>query len=161
MGKEGYPGTDLKLRQNLKFKIFKFCILEFFVLGSALSQEAPFPTTENTYFWYLKFDAFWWRHFRVVFIGDIAQNIPQWNHHFVLLDVCFKNLIIKKLCKTWAPMGILREIFQWKRNFKSLLPCRRKVNLFWCLHLLISSNFLFDRLYPLYEATSSFSLRHR
>ena len=161
MGKEGYPGTDLKLRQNLKFKIFKFCILEFFVLGSDLSQEAPFPTTENTYFWYLKFDTFWWRHFRVVFKGDIAQNIPN----ETIISSCWmfvlKTILCKNLCKTWAPMGILRETFQWKRNFKSLLSCRRKVNLFWCLHVLISSNFLFDRLSPLYEAISSFSLRHR
>ena len=59
----------------------------------------------------------------------------------------------------WAPMGIQREISQWKH--KSLLSCRRSVNLFWCLHLLISSDFLFNELSPLYEAISSFSLRHR
>ena len=45
MGNGGYPGTDLKLGQNSKFRIFKFCFLEFFVLGLNLSLVVPFPTT--------------------------------------------------------------------------------------------------------------------
>ena len=43
----GYPRTDLNLRQNSKTKIQIFWILLFwfYVLGSYLSQVAPFPTT--------------------------------------------------------------------------------------------------------------------
>ena len=47
MGNRDYPGTDLNLRQNSKFKIFKCCFLEIFVLGSNLPKVAPFPTTNE------------------------------------------------------------------------------------------------------------------
>ena len=76
---------------------------------------------------------------------------------FVLKTMC-KTLIMQ--AKTGASMGMLREIFQGKRNVKSLLSCRRRVNLFWCLHLLISSDLWFNKLSHLYESIFNFSLRH-
>ena len=47
MGNGGYPRMDLNPEQNLKLKIFKFCFFLIFVLGSNLSQVAPFPTTDT------------------------------------------------------------------------------------------------------------------
>ena len=37
--------ANSRLSQNSKFKIFEFCFLWIFVLGSSLPQVAPFPTT--------------------------------------------------------------------------------------------------------------------
>ena len=45
MGSEDYPRTDLNVGQNSN--LFEFYFLNF-VLGSNLSQVAPFPTTPNT-----------------------------------------------------------------------------------------------------------------
>ena len=49
MGNGGYPRTDLNVRQNSKNKIQIFLNFTFlnFVLGSNLSQVAPFPTTDS------------------------------------------------------------------------------------------------------------------
>ena len=45
------PGTDLKLRQNSKFKILKFCFLDIFFSGSNLSQVVSFPTSCKMQAW--------------------------------------------------------------------------------------------------------------
>ena len=101
-----------------------------------------------------------WRHFHVAFTGNISCNILQWNRRSELLDFCFEKHSLRRP----------KRGFQWEYSEKyhsenmTLSPCyycRRRVNLFWCLHLLISSDLLFSKLSPLYEAISSFSLRHR
>ena len=46
MGNGGYPRMDLNPEQNLK-KFLNFVFFLIFVLGSNLSQVAPFPTTDT------------------------------------------------------------------------------------------------------------------
>ena len=77
----GYPGEDLKLRQNSKLKTFRFCFLHFLLLVSDLNppQVAPFLTTLIVRYFILRIPDFMIDNKNLVFariVNPFDPNAP-------------------------------------------------------------------------------------
>ena len=95
--------------------------------------------------------------------NSIPYIYPQRNRYLQLLNCCLVQMVIQDINQSLG-RGVygniaLRRVE--KRCQQPLLSCGNNVYLFRCLQLLINSDLLLRRLFPLFESIFNFSFRHK